>query len=312
MRAAPPDLTLSAALRTAALAAALLGALFSALPAQAGVLRVCDEPPEPSAAQQDLLFRFGAIVKDELERSGQPLALVARSGLDLARFGQRYSHAGISLKASGNTPWSVRQLYYTCDEKRPRIFDQGLSGFLFGTNDLREGYISLVLLPADAAAQLERAALDDARAVQFLGPVYSANAYPYALSYQNCNQWVMELLAAAWSTPQPVQGRAQAQAWLRDAGYEPTRFEVGNPALMWAGSLVPWLHNDDHPPDDLAQWRYRVSMPASIEAFVRQRLPDAQRIEICHADRRVVVRRGWDAIAEGCQPGADDQVITLN
>jgi hypothetical protein len=302
-----------AALRLTSLCAALLGAVLLGAPAaQAGVLRVCEEPPEPSAEQQDLLFRFGAIVKEELERSGQPLALVARSGLDLARFGQRYSHAGISLKASANTPWSVRQLYYACDEKRPRIYDQGLSGFLFGSNDLREGYISMLLLPAEAAAALERAALDDARAVRLLGPVYSANAYPFALDYQNCNQWVMELLAAAWGAPQPVQGREQAQAWLREAGYEPTRFEVGNPVLMLAGKLVPWLHDDDHPADDLAQQRYQVSMPASIEAFVRQRLPQAQRIEICHADRRVVLRRGWEPIAEGCQPAPDDTVITLN
>ena len=92
----------------------------------------------------------------------------------------------------------------------------------------------------------------------------------------------------------------------------PTRFEVGNPALMWAGKLVPWLHNDDHPADDLAQQRYQVSMPASIEAFVRQRLPAAQRIEVCHADRRVVVRRGWEPIADGCQPAPEDTVITLN
>lgn len=299
--------------RSALLGAALLaGALLGTPPARAGVLRVCDDPPEPSAEQQDLLLRFSAIVKDELERSGQPLALVARSGLDLARFGQRYSHAGISLRASANTPWSVRQLYYACDEKRPRLYDQGLSGFLFGTDNLREGYISLLLLPAQAADPLERAALDDARAMQFLGPIYSANAYPYALKYQNCNQWVMELLAAAWSAPAPAQSRADAQAWLRAAHYEPTHIEVGHPPLMWAGNFVPWLHNDDHPADELAQQRYLVSMPASIEAFVRQRLPAAQRIEICHAEHRVVVRRGWEPIAEGCTPSAEDSVIMLN
>ena len=66
------------------------------------MLRHCDPPAEPTAAQQDRIFRFGAIVKAELEKSGQSLVLMSRSGLALGRFGQRYSHAGFSLKASGN------------------------------------------------------------------------------------------------------------------------------------------------------------------------------------------------------------------
>ena len=74
---------------------------------------------------------------------------------------------------------------------------------------------------------------------------------------------------------------------------------------------MPWLHDDDHPSADLEQRVYRVSMPASIEAFVRATLPGAARIEFCHADRRVVVHRGWEPIAEGCEPGEQDKVISL-
>ncbi|HEY1392705.1 MAG TPA: DUF2145 domain-containing protein, partial [Methylibium sp.] len=92
-----------------------------------------------SAEQQDVLLRFGAIVKDELEKSGQSLVLITRSGLDLSRFGVRYSHAGLSLKASRNAPWSVRQLYYACDERKPRLYDQGMSGFLLGADDPSTG-----------------------------------------------------------------------------------------------------------------------------------------------------------------------------
>ena len=53
--------------------------------------------------------------------------------MDLSRFGVRYSHSGVSLKTGDNAPWSVRQLYYACDEERPRLYDQGLAGFVFGT-----------------------------------------------------------------------------------------------------------------------------------------------------------------------------------
>src|SRR4051812_19073160 len=61
----------------------------------AGSLRFCDQHAELSAAQQDKLLRFGAVIKAELEKSGRSLALISRSGLDLSRFGVRYSHAGL-------------------------------------------------------------------------------------------------------------------------------------------------------------------------------------------------------------------------
>ena len=278
----------------------------------AGALQYCDHQAALSAVQKDTLFRFGAIIKTELETSGAQLALVARSGLDLSRFGLRYSHAGFSLKASPNTPWSVRQLYYACDEGRPRIFDQGLSGFLLGTDDPSIGYVSVVLMPAAEASEVEQAALDNARALRLLNTTYSANAYAWGLKYQNCNQWVIEMLATAWGRIDSAnQPRVLAQRWLAEHAYEPTRVEVRNRALSWASAFVPWLHSDDHPENDVAQLVYRISMPAAIENFVRSTVPGATRIEFCHTERYVVVHRGWEPIAEGCVPGAQDTVITL-
>ena len=295
-------------------ALALLAGLGPWATAQAGALRFCDQSAALNAEQKDLLLRFGAIVKTALEDSGQALALISRSGLDLGRFGARYSHAGVSLKASLNTPWSVRQLYYACDEGRPRVFDQGIAGFVLGLNDPALGYVSVVLLPAVAAAALESAALDDRRALQALGAAYSANAYAFGLRYQNCNQWLVEMLAAAWGRLEPGGAdddlRELAQRWLAEHDYRPSVFEVGAP-LMWLGTFIPWVHSDDHPRADIERATYRVSMPASIEAFVQATQPGATRIEFCHSGRRVVIHRGWDAIAGDCQPGAGDAVILL-
>lgn len=274
---------------------------------------VCSSAPTLTARQQDHLLRFAAIVKQELDASGQALALVSRSGLALQRFGARYSHAGVSLKASENTPWSVRQLYYACDERRPRLYDQGLAGFVFGSEDPALGYVSIVLLPPAQAAALERAALDKARALRLLAATYSANAYAHSLRYQNCNQWVMELLATAWGgLDDAADLRARAQAWLDAQGYAPRPFEVGSHWLMFAASLAPWFHVDDHPLDDLYARQFRISMPATIEAFVREHVPHAQRIELCHNAGQVVIRQGWQPVAEGCQAGEGDRVIALD
>lgn len=305
-----------AAARALVRAALLLPGTWGA--AQAGQLGFCDPPAELDASQQDVLLRFGAVIKSTLDASGGSLALVARSGLDLARFGMRYSHAGISLRASANGPWSIRQLYFDCGERRPRLFDEGVSGFLAGNRDPGSGWFSAVVVP-DAEGALERAATDNRLALRLVGGTYSANAYAWGLRYQNCNQWVAELLGVAWGglgAPGP-QGagedlRADAQRWLRAQGYEPSRFDVDDPVLMWLGGVLPWLHRDDHPAEDLGQWRFRVSMPASIEAFARARAPAARRFEFCHAGRRIVVREGWEPIAEGCEPGPSDRVISLD
>ena len=279
----------------------------------AGSLRYCDGGTPLTAEQNDRMLRFSGIVKAELDRSGASLALVSRSGLDLDFFGLRYSHAGISLKASAETPWAVRQLYFSCDERKPRLFDQGMSAFVLGTQQPALGFLSVVLLPPADSFDLERAALDNRQALQLLGATYSANAYAFSVAYQNCNQWLAELMAAAWSRPvEDSDARRQAQAWLRDAGYAPTVIDVGWHALMWVAPLIPWVHNDDHPADDIAAKHYRVSMPASIEAFVQARVPGATRLEFCHTDKHVVVRRGWGMLPEACEAGPQDELIALD
>lgn len=292
-----------------AAAVACLGLVGNA--SHASSLNYCDGGHEPTAALQDRLLQVAAIVKKELDQSGQNLAIVSRSGLALQRLGQRYSHAGVSLKSSPHTAWSVRQLYFSCDEKRPRIFDQGMSGFVLGVNDANEGYVSLVLLPPEASAPLERAALDDRQSLALLGNRYSANAYAFGQRYQNCNQWLAEMLATAWSTPDAAEGRVAAQQWLAAQDYQPTVFSVGWPPLIWLASQLRWLHRDDHPASDLAAARFRVSMPQSLEGFVRQRYPQSTRVEICYTPTQVVIHRGWDAIADGCTAASGDTVVAL-
>ncbi len=290
----------------------------------AGSTRFCDRQAEVSTAQQDRLFRFAALVKDELDRSGAQVALVSRSGLDLERFGVRYSHAGISLRDSDNAPWSVRQLYYACDEQRPRVFDQGMSGFVLGTDDPDVGFLSVVLLPSEAEPAVARTALDKAQVLDHLSGVYSANAYAFSDRYQNCNQWLIELLATAWrrrepeadpgrdaSSGAPVSTRQAAQQWLQSVDYRPSDMPA-NPLVRLFVTFSPWLHSDDHPDANLAAGVYRVNMPASIEAFVRQREPQARRIEFCHRGKDVVVHEGWTPIERGCVAGPGDRVVTLN
>jgi hypothetical protein len=171
----------------------------------------------------------------------------------------------------------------------------------------------VVLLPRAEADALRRAALDDRRALRLLAARYSANAYPFSTRYQNCNQWVAELLAAAWgSLPDGDDLRRRAQAWLAAEDYSPSAIAVDSHWIKFAAAFMPLIHLDDHPPDDRYGMTFRISMPSSMETFVRERLPGARRIELCHDEYRVVIHHGWRLIADGCLPDAGDEVVMLD
>ena len=95
---------------------------------------------------------------------------------------------------------------------------------------------------------LRQALLDPARVQHLLAGSYSANAYAYGLQYQNCNQWVVELLAAAWGElPDGADLRARAQTWLRTAPYAPEPVTIPSRWLMLGAIFVPLVHLSDHP-----------------------------------------------------------------
>lgn len=293
-------------------AAGALVLLAASSVAGASSTNFCDNQDKLSAGEQDRLLRFAAVVRSELAQGDGSVALISRSGLDLSRFNIRYSHAALALRAPDGA-WAARQLYFACDEKRPRIFDQGIAGFAMGTDDPAVGYIAIVRLPAVPAMTLDLAARDRQRALHLLAGQYSANANPWSLRYQNCNQWVIEMIASAWGDlPDGADLRARAQDWLRSAGYAPDPVAIASPFTMMASYFVPLVHLNDHPRADRAARRLQVSLPATLETFVRQQDAGAERVELCHNTHEIVVHRGWTPVAEGCIAGPGDTVVALD
>ena len=277
-------------------AAALLLGLVLQSPVWAGADLLCTQEREPTVARQDRALRFSAALREILEASGQDLALVARDGLDLRRFGQRYSHAGLTLRENPAGPWAVRQLYFDCDSGRPRLFDQGLSAFVQGGQRAGQGFVSLLMLPAEAALPLRTVALDSTQALALLHPDYSANAYVFGLRFQNCNQWLAELFGAAWGG---ARDRREAQAWLQAQGYAGTELQLPGRPWLWLAAFSPWLHLQDHPEADLAAARQRISLPQGLMDWLLQRFPGGRRVDLCELPGGLLVREG------GFQPGED-------
>lgn len=294
----------------AVLCAALLA---SCAAAQAASLNVCDHPRQLDTPAADRLLTLAAAVEQTLAGSGESVALIARAGMDLSRIGQRYSHAGVAVRDGART-WSVRQLYLDCAQDTPRIFDQGLPGFVLGQDNAGAAFITLVFLPAEAAASLEVRARAAPDSLSLLGGAYSANAYAFSTRYQNCNQWVAELMALAWGDLPPVQAdyprRAQAQDWLLQAGYVPANIHASL-LVRTAALFVPHLHREDHPLEARENHDFAVSMPVALEDFAQRRYPQARRVELCLAPQGVMLREGWARDAAPCGEGAGERPLAL-
>lgn len=306
----------AAAIAVAALTVAITAGLTVSSAAHAATF--CDRGGEVSATEQDRQLQVVALARRALEASGAVAALVSRSGTDLSRFHLQYSHSGIALKDSRNSPWSVRQLYYACDEAKARLYDQGLAGFLLSAGRTDPVRLAIVTLPEAEGTRLAQRALDNRSALALLSPRYSASAYAFSTRYQNCNQWVAELMGVAWAPSDgeaPSGGeapsRALAQRQLQALRYDPAPIVVPSHAVMFAAQFVPLVHSDDHPLDDLYAMRLRVSTPAALEALAHRLVPDARRVEFCASGSTIVVRRGWDPLPADCRPGDGDEVLPL-
>lgn len=53
-------------------------------------------------------------------------------------------------------------------------------------------------------------------------------------------------------------------------------------------------------------------MPDALEAFVRQWLPQAERLEFCFRGDRAVRRRGWQPLGADCVAEAGDEPFALD
>jgi hypothetical protein len=273
----------------------------------------CGSFKPQTVQQQDRVLQFAAVVRQALQDSGEQVALISRSGLNLSRFGLRYSHSGVLLADEADVPWSVRQLYYDCEVGKPRLFDQGLAGFLVSAETPDLAFVSIVFLPKDQADTLRQTARDRALFAPLLAAQYSANAYPFSMRYQNCNQWVAELLATAWA-PRYAGGqtgqalRQTAQQWLQQTGYAPKPIAVDSHLTKLVAGFVPLVHLDDHPEETRCGMQFQTSLPTDIESWVRTQAPGARRLEFCHDTERIVVREGWQVMGDACSAQLGDRV----
>ncbi|MBS0326108.1 MAG: DUF2145 domain-containing protein, partial [Proteobacteria bacterium] len=200
----------------------------------------------------------------ELDRDHAEIAIVARVGQDLSRYGLRYSHVGIAWRSGPRGAWSMLEELNQCGTAHSTLYDDGFGNFFL---DDMFAYEAKVVIPSADVQRRIAAALASGAATRLHEPRYSEIAYPWSTRYQNCNQWVLETVAEALD-PQSVADRAGAQAWLRAKGYRPTTLHVSPIEQFGAQLFSSSLAFDDHPQERLMAGEIDVVTAESVMDFV--------------------------------------------
>lgn len=225
-----------------AIATATLVVTLAAAPAHAG--RSCEEHPVTQTALSDALAT-GQALQTALDASGSDVAMVARQGQDLSKYGLKYSHAGLAFRSAPGQPWRIYELLNECGTADSALWVDGLANFFLEDPFTLDALV--IVPPPKMAAKLGEVLRDPAALHGFHGSRYNMVAYPFSTKYQNSNQWVLEVLASAGASDVRIRTREQAQAWLKMTGYTPTEMRLGPLTRLGGRAFKANIAFDDHP-----------------------------------------------------------------
>lgn len=224
-----------------------------------------DAPPTPDSVRKGLQLALQTF--QALEQSGERIALIGRVGSDLSKHKLRYSHMGTVWRDHPKGRWTVVHMLNNCGTANSALYDEGLGNFF---NDDPFAYETIVAFPSAALQDRLIRLLGTALPASLYHPAYNMVAYPWSTKYQNSNQWLLEVLGAAWAPEGAVANRQQAQAWLKEAGYQPTLLRIGALERLGGRMFKANIAFDDHPNELRYSDRiYTVTVESIIE-FARR------------------------------------------
>ena len=231
----------------------------------------CGERAAPTLQALARGKALGERVRDQLEQSGANAALVARVGLNLGEFGQRYTHMGMAVRDHVRQRWLVLHLFNPCGKAESEISVQALEQFF--EVDLF-AFEALALTPSYALQVLLRDVFMNPATTRLLHkPAYNMIAHPFNTRFQNSNQWILEMSALALDRSGSVKDRVSAQAWLVAAGFEPGTIRISNLRRSGARLFSPHVSFADHTQEEFEQQLYKVVTVDAIASFLKAQNP---------------------------------------
>jgi len=238
----------------------------------------------PTPAALASMFDVALATTDALDAlDGVDVVLVARGGQDLSKYGLRHSHVAFLLREDDGQ-WRAVHLLNPCKTADSHLFREGVATFIGETSahtDLRIG-VPTPALRATLKTMLTQPAIQ-ARALHEAR--YSVVAYPFSTEYQNSNQWILEVLAAALAQNEDgtlIVNRTQVQDWLKQHRYRPSTLHIGVAKRLGARFFVPNAAVTDHPAGERISGNYSVVTVESVFDFVQQQKGLQMELPIAH------------------------------
>ena len=271
-----------ARLKRLRLLALLCMALALAAPIAHAEPQCIERYPTPAALAS--MFDVALTAAETLDAlDGVDVVLIARGGQDLSRYGLRHSHVAFLLREDDGQ-WRAVHLLNPCKTAESQLFREGVATFIGETSshtDLRIG-VPTPALRDTLKAMLTKPAIQ-ARALHEAR--YSVVAYPFRTEYQNSNQWVLEVLAAAMAQLEDgtlIVNRTQVQSWLKQHDYQPSTLHIGVAKRLGARFFVPNAAVTDHPASERISGNYSVVTVESVFDFLQRQKGLQQELSVPH------------------------------
>jgi len=232
------------------------------------------KPRYPSPHMQAAMYDLVAITADTLDEFPEvKLLIAARSGQDLSRYGLRHSHVAFFLRDENTGRWQVIHLLNLCKSATSALYREGLVNFIGESAAQPAGLRLGIPTPPlqNAIAQLLAEPAQQARALH--QSRYNAIAYPWGTQYQNSNQWILEVTAAALAQITDgtvLDNRHASTMWLKENGYMPSRLAIGLGKRIGARFFVKNATTRDHPRRERRGGHFLVVTVESIFDFLHQ------------------------------------------
>jgi hypothetical protein len=205
-------------------------------------------------------------VLQQLEKNNAPVAMLARHGTDLKKYGLHYSHVGFVVRDHQDGKWTVVHLLNQCGSSRSDIYAQGLVNFFL--DDLQSQDARIVWLKPELVERLS--VLLNTRPTSVFDSDYNVIARYDSTRYQNSTAWALDMLSAAQLPANNFPLRANAQALEKAQGFVPDVIHIDYTQRILGGFFSANTVFTDHSVGARLSGEYKVVTVRSIFRYLEQ------------------------------------------
>ena len=221
---------------------------------------------------------------DYLQHHVERTAIIARAGFDMSDrqfrqpIKQKYSHAGFIWKDGRDNQWYVKHMLNICNGPSSKISIESLEEFF---DDDPYFYDFRIIVPSEELQVKMANVLESKHSTTSLhNPRYSKISNPLSTDYQNSNEWVISVIAAAQSG---LTTLGSVQKFYRENEYLPSRVFISGIEQFGIPFMYDNITLEDHPQSKGHEELWiQFSSAASIFHYIEKTDTPLGQREICH------------------------------